>query len=167
MERRGHHQKGGKLRNKGNSIRNVYKWWAKVSRSKVGLIWLWQGKHHIVFGTPNTCTHSTCKNQSNKEIHIPFYPLFLWCSIWWYIFRYITMDVDMTVPNSKFVLSEMRKDFDLIRSNAIRLDNEFIRPCSTGKECVFGEDMIDETKRRNWKRNKLKKTYMRTQNREK
>ncbi|XP_078320229.1 small ribosomal subunit protein bS6m-like [Crassostrea virginica] len=81
--------------------------------------------------------------------------------------RYITMDVDMTVPNSKFVLSEMRKDFDLIRSNAIRLDNEFIRPCSTGKECVFGEDMIDETKRRNWKRNKLKKTYMRTQNREK
>lgn len=123
-------------------------------------------EHHIVFGTPNSCTH--VRTSQIKKFIFLFIPYFFdVLLILWYIFRYITMDVDMTVPNSKFVLSEMRKDFDLIRSNAIRLDNEFIRPCSTGKECVFGEDMIDETKRRNWKRNKLKKTYMRTQNREK
>lgn len=82
-------------------------------------------------------------------------------------FRYVLLDVDMSIPNSRTILSEVRKDFDVIRTNAIRLDQSFIRPCTSGRECEFGEISIDETKRKNWKRNKLKKTYMRTQNREK
>lgn len=85
----------------------------------------------------------------------------------WTQARYVLLDVDMSIPNSRTILSEVRKDFDVIRTNAIRLDQSFIRPCTSGRECEFGEISIDETKRKNWKRNKLKKTYMRTQNREK
>ncbi|XP_062620163.1 small ribosomal subunit protein bS6m-like [Saccostrea cucullata] len=85
----------------------------------------------------------------------------------WTKARYMLMDVDMSIPNSRTVLSDVRKDFDVIRSNIVRKDLQFIRPCASGKQCEFGEMFIDETKRKNWRRNKLKKTYMRTQYREK
>jgi hypothetical protein len=77
------------------------------------------------------------------------------------------MDVDMSIPNSRTIMSEVRKDFDVIRTNIVRTDQPFIRPCSSGQQCEFGEMPVDETKRKFWRRNKLKKTYIRTQNREK
>lgn len=37
-------------------------------------------------------------------------------------FRYVLMDVDMFILNFRIILFEVRKDFDVIRINVIRLD---------------------------------------------
>ena len=65
--------------------------------------------------------------------------------------------MDVSVENIRQVEREIVKDDIVIRSNILRAQKPFRRPCNTGIECNFGEIPIPDYEKRLWKNKNIKK----------
>ena len=68
------------------------------------------------------------------------------------------MKFDANPDNINELFTKFQLNKDVVRPMVIQLEEEYMRPCELGQECIFGETPLEYANRKSWRTSALKKT---------